>query len=171
MKHECLARLALDRALGEMPLDVKQLFAEYLRTDPDSAELVRSMEQTLGLAKHVTKGKRPLSLPAFPESYLERAEIQYRRIRILKGAGIMAACLAIGLGLGRLFAPAAAKPGEPLPVVVVKAVQEQGQAAGSEPGLWSIQRIRERSTREVFGRSRPLIWHSPVAAPRLGDPS
>jgi hypothetical protein len=171
MNRELLARLAIDRAVGEMSLDMKQLFSEYLRTDSHAAGVVRSMEETLSLAKHVTKGGRPSFLPTFPVSTLQRTEIWWRRARRLAGVGAMAACLAIGLGFGRWFVPTANKPGDTSPAVLVKAVQEHGQTEGSESGLWSIQRIRERSLREVPGRSRPLMWHSPVAAPRLGDPS
>jgi anti-sigma-K factor RskA len=171
MNRELLERLAIDHAVGAMPPDTEQLFSECLRTDPQAAELVRSLEQTLALARDVTKGKAPHSLPAFPQSDLERAEIWHRRARKMVGIGALAACLAIGLGLGRLSAPTAAKPGALSPVVVLKAGQEPARAAGSEPGFWSVQRFRERSTPEVPGRSRPLIWHSPVAAPRLGGPT
>ncbi len=149
MDRESLERLATDRALGGLTPEAGQLLEAYIACDPQAAAIVRGIDTTVQAARRVLREPAPSSLPAFPVAGFMQIERWRRRIRVLTYAGALAACVLLGVGLGRLHAPTPSnqpqqiaethQPASP----IAEANANPGRYA-SEAGFWSIERLRKQ---------------------------
>jgi anti-sigma factor RsiW len=101
MKTEHLESLLLDRELGELSPAATALLEDYLATHPATTEGAAGLTATVHLARRAlatppaAAAPRPLDLRA-----LERAERAAQPILFRPELYRLAACLALGLGLG-----------------------------------------------------------------------
>lgn len=100
MKPEHLESLLLDRELGELSPAAAALLEDYLATHPATAERAAGLKATVHLAQRAlatpaAAAPRPLDLRA-----LERAERAAQPVSFRPELYRLAACLALGLGLG-----------------------------------------------------------------------
>jgi anti-sigma factor RsiW len=176
MKPEMLETLLLDRALGELPPEVAALLDAHLAQTPDAAIRAAEFADTLQLARTAVAAPRetPRALDLERLRRAHRAQHSAtRRSEILR----LAACLALGLGLGwlaRTPSPhtviAAATP-RPVPVV---SVPTPPPAAAPTTRFWSVARLiaEERAQSATENRSDnrfELHWNSPTKQPRLEE--
>jgi hypothetical protein len=100
MKPENLETLLLDRALGELPPAVRELFDEYLTQNPDPARQADTLATTLQLARQAVAmppetPQRPLAMDKLRQTQ------QTRRWRGLTREALrLAACAVLGLTIG-----------------------------------------------------------------------
>lgn len=187
MDREVLERLATDRALGALTPDVERLLEAYLRLDSPSAAAAGEIERTVELARASLGEKQPSSMPAFPVAGFMQIERWHRRVRqVTYGVGL-AACLVLGIALGRLAVPATdgqAKPGYGPTILASKdgglgvvspqtnglppLAKSETQDAG---GFWSVQRLRQQREQDQVAPangSEPAIriqwptWNRPT---------
>jgi hypothetical protein len=166
MDRDVLERLATDRALGALSGDVKQLLDAYKRLDPAAATEADQIDTTVSMARAALAEKPPSSMPAFPVAGFQQIERWRRRVQQFTYAAGLAACLSIGLGLGRMTAPAT-----PIPVpgatgaeVVQKPEADASDSDGSDDsgrtqlarsnpsgndaGFWSVERLMQQREQE-----------------------
>ena len=157
MDKETLDRLLIDRALGALEPDVKELLDAYLQQAGVSADPYSETEDVVRLSRNLLKTEGEAVLPAFrgPKSVRNRQ----RQFVILQTTGI-AAMLLIGFFIGR-GRVADNEPVSKCPVVVSVA------SAPSDSGIWSINRFRKLST---SNRRSTWKWTSPVRQPEPVNP-
>lgn len=178
MKPELLESLLLDRTLGELSPEVAALLNAHLAQNPAAARRATEFADTLSLARTITAApiaapRRPLDLARLREAHRAQHSVT-RRFELLR----LAACLALGLGLGWLahtppsraelaVASPAATPGLSSPA--------PAPAAAPSARFWSVARLvaeeRARSA-SAAGHDDPryeLHWNSPTKVPRLEE--
>lgn len=140
MKPEHLESLLLDRELGELSPAATALLEEYLARHPEAADPAKRLTATVDLARQAlatppAPALRPLDLPR-----LERAERAATPVLFRPELYRLAACLALGLGIGWLI--------RPLPTPVGPAEFPAGSptlvvSAPAEPRsqFWSVARL------------------------------
>lgn len=103
IRSDTLARLAADRALGGLDADTAELLDAYVEDHPEAAsvavrdaELVSLATRAMASADDQWPRQRPLAVLKLP-----RRQPSAWRGRLLSAAGL-AACLLVGLLLGRL---------------------------------------------------------------------
>lgn len=151
MDTETLERLATDRALGAMNADVEELFDACMRRDAAASRVADETRRTVEIAREAMREHPPSSMPAFPLEGFKQIDRWRRRVAAMGYAAGLAACLIIGIFIGRPSSPGAT----PRPVVHVSppAAVPVVQRA-DEDGFWSIERLlkqREQSSH----RSQP----------------
>jgi hypothetical protein len=196
MKPENLETLLLERALGELPLAVRELLDEYLTRNSDAAREADALAATLQLARQAVAlppetPRRPLKMDT-----LRRARQTWRWRGLRQEALRLAACAVLGLALGWYAhasrpAPAAAPAqasvleqsssdmgGTPMPrgtgVSPVGSPDgvsiQKAVAAPAAPRFWSLAKLQaeQRSRPASHQESRyQLQWDSPVKMPRV----
>jgi anti-sigma factor RsiW len=141
MNPEYLESLVLDRTLGELSPAVAALLDEHLARNPDAARRATELQATVALARRAVVSPTQAPQQALDVERLRRAlpptaASPARRTELYR----LAACLAVGLGLG-WFAPPA--PG-PLNVDSTSLPsREIAAAAPTEPRstFWSVARL------------------------------
>ena len=180
MKPELLETLLLDRALGELSPEVTALLDAHLAQHPDAARRAAELADTLQLARAVSDTPaeaphRPLDVERLRRTYRaqQSATRRYEALRL-------AACLALGLGLGWLArAPqphveiAAALPHH-APVATPASSPVSAPTAASPAGFWSVARLvaeeRSQPASDDHRENRDeLRWTSPTKQPQLKD--
>jgi anti-sigma factor RsiW len=170
MDRELIERLATDRALGALSADAGQLLDAYVQHDPAAAAVVNEIERTVGLARTVLRDEPVKSMPAFPVAGFAEIERWQRRTRRLRYVAGLAACVMVGLGLGRLSAPMRTEIVPSLPVTVVDATATVSPSPVESGGsFWSVDRMRQRIQQRPVASPRSVKWISPATPPRLGD--
>ena len=172
MKPEMLDPLLLDRALEELSPEVAALLDAHLAQNPDAACRAVELTGTLQLARAATA--TPAGSPPQPldrERLLRAHRTQLfarRRSEVFR----LAACLALGLGLGWLArAPqpsaeiAAASP-------VVAPASALPAAVNSPARFWSVARFEaeQRAKSASVGHREShfeLHWNSTVKMPHV----
>ena len=171
MKPETLETLLLDRVLGELSPPVAALLDEHLAREPAAARQAAVLAETLQLAHHAVAGSarpEPRSLP--DGQWLHRAAWQARWRKNLLGLAQLAACLVLGIVLGRATRPASPEPVQSPPAMMVRAPVSLA-ATGSQTKFWSLaSRAAEQRSASVRSRGRDggdvLLWESPFKMPR-----
>jgi anti-sigma factor RsiW len=140
MKPEHLESLLLDRALGELSPAVAELLEAHLALDPVAARRAAELGTTVQLARRavappISGHPRPLDV-----AQLRRAERATQVIALRTEGYRLAACLALGLGLGWFARPitSVADSSAPLAPASTFAV-----TASPEPRstFWSVARL------------------------------
>ncbi len=173
MDRDFIERLATDRALGALPKDVEQLFDAYVQHDAEAAKSVQDVHRTVGLARTALADEEIKSMPAFPVAGFAEIEAWRGRLRRAGGLAAMAACLVLGLGVGRWSSPTPTAP--PADALVSRALVSavdvapmnaaQADPAVDRGGYWSIERLKahfERTDRQAVRQSTTpemLKWH------------
>lgn len=170
MTDETLERLLIDRSLGALPADVHTLLAAYLESRPDALETAHDLDEIVGTARHVLARGEQAAHPA------GLSHLTIPRARTWRVASL-AACLAIGVGLGALAArrndPAApermsARPVIDRPVpVVTNELRKFAVARSSEDAdaFWSANKLMSGAPRVPARSPAALYWTSPVSSP------
>jgi anti-sigma factor RsiW len=168
MNRDVLERLAADHALGALPPDVGHLLECHLAREPELALAADEIERTVRLARTVLAEHAPSSMPAFPVSGFEQIARWHRQVGRVIRAAALAACVAVGIGIGRFSMPAASSSAPVQPIQVVSAApvpthRSAVGAAGDEGGYWSVSRMRsqyERLDRRAAQASREslTVW-------------
>jgi len=172
MNPETLESLLLDRALGELSPPVTALLDEHLARDPAAARQAAGLAETLQLAHRAAIGSvqpEPRVLPVGP--WLHRAVGQARWRKNLLGLTQLAACLVLGIVLGRAIRPESPVPVQSPPAVMGWAPVSLA-AAGSQTKFWSLaSRVAEQRSGSVRPRVRDAsdqsLWESPFKMPRV----
>lgn len=179
MKPELLEPLLLDRALGELSPEVAALLDAHLAQNPAAARRAAEFADTLSLARAATATPpaaphRPLDLTRVRQAHRAAHSIATRRFEILR----LAACLALGLGLGWLARTSTANSeftSAPLASTPKISPPAPSPAASSSTSFWSVARLvaeeRARSA-SAAGHSDSryeLHWNSPTKQPRLEE--
>jgi len=169
MKTESLESLLLDRALGELAPEVEELLDAHLERDPAAACRAQALADT------VQCGRRALAPRAeeLPHPIAARhARLEWSAAwSLLK----LAACLAIGLGLGWWLPRGNEQPAPEASVAHM--AHNAGPGTGNPEGFrWIGKRISAGGERQLTreGRSQSryrLIWESPAKLPRLEEHS
>lgn len=140
MKPEHLESLLLDRELGELSPAATALLEDYLAKNPGASEHAAGLTTTVKLARRAlatptAAAPRPLDLQA-----LERAERATQPILFRPELYRLAACLALGLGLGWLARPI---PAPSSPREARSDTSALLAAAPAEPrsNFWSVARL------------------------------
>lgn len=160
MDRDVLERLATDRALGALTPEVEHLLDSYLQLDASAAETAGQIGQTVGLAREALAEQPPSSMPAFPVAGFLQIERWRRRVQRFTYVAGLAACLSLGLGIGRLTAPApvgyveASDAGQAVQLADASAsgqVDEEAAGTGdlvrsdaSDTGFWSVERLMQQ---------------------------
>jgi len=176
MTRDILERLTTDRAVGALTPDVEHLLEAYLKLDSASARTADEIGQTIHLAREALAEKVPSSMPAFPVAGFMQIERWRRRVRQFTYAAGLAACLSLGLGLGRLTAPApvielaVADAPDSAQVVPGNVDEIQGPQASTptelvrstspqdmSSGFWDVDRLRQLREQDR-PQSRPQAY-------------
>ena len=176
MKPELLETLLLDRALGELAPEVAALLDAHLAQHPDAAHRATELAATLSLAHTATATPaaaphRPLDVTRLRHTY--RAQHSATRpFELLR----LAACLALGLGLGWLARtpPPYVEIAAALPHHAPLAAPAPTPAAESPTGFWSVARLVAEEQAQPGSNDRSesryeLRWTSPTKLPHLKD--
>jgi anti-sigma factor RsiW len=175
MKPEMLDPLLLDRTLGELSPEVAALLDAHLAQNPEAARRAVELADTLQLARAATV--TPTGSPPRPLDRERLLRAQRRQLFPRRRSEVfrLAACLALGLGLGwlaRTPSPrtivAAAAP-RPLPIISVPTTRP---IAAQTERFWSVARLvaeeRAQSATESHGDNRfELHWNSSAKQPRM----
>lgn len=153
MKSEDLDALLLDRELGELSPAVAELLDSHLSGDPSAARRATELRTTMELARKAMK--LPVSSPPGP---LDKARMQAAAPGFLAKLGRselyrLAACLALGAGLGWFLRPASSPPA---PATNSAAFAQGSAPVATEPRstFWSAARLSD-------GRSLPHASGNP----------
>lgn len=174
MKPALLETLLLDRALGELSPEVTALLDAHLAQNPDAARRAAELAATFSLARAANAAplaapRRPLDLARL--RHAQRAEQSTtRRFEFLR----LAACLALGLGLGWLARNP--PPRVEIAAAIPRAAPALASPAAANPSnrFWSISRILAEEQARVPATNRlndqyELHWNSPTKLPRLEE--
>ena len=140
MKPEYLESLLLDRELGELSPAVAELLATHLALDADAARRASDLRATLQLARRATASPPAPPPRALDVSRLRRTHHAMHAAAQRTELYRLAACLALGLGLGWFARPVS-------PPTVPSAVSSQTSALAAispiEPRstFWSVARL------------------------------
>jgi anti-sigma factor RsiW len=140
MNAEMLDVLLLDRALGELRPEVVALLETHLAQNPEAARRADEFSATLDLARAAVAVPRESPRP------LDVARLQATPRDAGRGSRVaellrLAACLAVGLGIGWLARPA---PKSAAPTVASAAVTP-GRASDPATQFWSVNRFTPMS--------------------------
>jgi hypothetical protein len=171
--REALERLLIDSALVALPADSEALLRAYLAADADAAATAKRFDLTADLARRAMHDGRQAALPPFPLEGLVRAERRHRWAVGLRTGFGLAACLALGLGLGSVLFRGqrnVAPPGLGGEVQIAQAGPDRTESRPSMAvsGFWSTERLKKQAVVTEPSQTPRLIWDSPVARPRLG---
>jgi anti-sigma factor RsiW len=117
MKIEILEPLLLDHALGELSPEVTALLEAYLAQNPEAAARARALNETLALARQAV-APAPETPRALDRARLRREQRFARSLAFRTELLRLAACLALGLGLGWFLAARRVPPAAPVAVAV-----------------------------------------------------
>lgn len=171
MKPEDLEPLLLDRALGELSPAVTELLEQHLARDPKAARQAATYTATLAFAREaVGLPTSTVSLRPLDHDRLRRAERRARWRSHLGEGAKLAACIALGLVLGRTILANEKSP--PSPINPVLAAAPAVPAAGSK--FWSVTNLEiehrlQSARRERRKTNYKLQWESPLKMPRLEE--
>lgn len=174
MERQTLERLLIDRAAGALDDDVEQLLAAYLAGDAEAAKAASGWRDVADLARRAMAVSEQVVLPRLRTGHMG-VGWRSRRTSVfaLGGAVAAAACILLGVVLGRSVFVASRDTAPSRPVAVAPAgndaVKAPAVAATADEGFWSIRKAMAQPAASV--RMGPvLVWHSPVKEPVLeGD--
>jgi hypothetical protein len=142
MKNDVLEMLLLDRAMGEMNDETRELLEAYLVLNPQASRLAAEMDATLVRTRQALKCPpervRPSSLHSM-ESVALKVRTRHRTALGLQ----LAACIAIGLALGFVLRRPSASP--ETRAVTISAPMEPAESAATEPGAGFWESARQAS--------------------------
>lgn len=173
MKPENLEPLLLDRALGELSPATAELLEEHLARDPAASQQAAAFTAALLAAREVVAVPATTSLRPLALDRLRREEWQTRWRSHLGELAKLAACVALGLVLGRSSRPVhpAAEAGATRPAPVTVALVD---VPGPESRFWSMASLlaehrmqAARPDRRELGYS--LLWKSPLKRPSVEE--
>jgi anti-sigma factor RsiW len=175
MNPETLEPLLLDRALGELSPPVAALLEEHLARDPAAAQHAAGLAETMQLARRATASPTQSQAlrPAADLPWFRRAARQARWRGHLVGLAKLAACLVLGLVLGRALGPESSSSAQSRPAALVAAPVTVA-APGSHPKFWSLAR-HVPDQRAAVSRTGPaerndqMLWASPFKMPRVEE--
>jgi anti-sigma factor RsiW len=157
MSSETLNQLLADRAVGELPPDVRELLDAYLAREPAAAKRLAELNATVALARRaLARASSPAaSVRPFPRDRVRAA--RHRRAALVWIRPLaMAACVALAFIVGMKFSrPAAVAP-----------AAELVAADSGMPGFWAAASVRsalDQPPREA----RTVRWSSPLRWPRI----
>lgn len=169
MNPESLEALLLDQALDELSPEVADLLADHLSRNPDSARRADRLASTAALARRATA--LPLETPRRSLGLHRLLQVRKAHRRWAAAGEILrlAACVALGLGLGwygrdSRSAAVALESTPPSPVAALSPAPDE--ATG---GFWSLARLEAaQRERQSYGNRTTeryrLEWdHSPKA--------
>jgi anti-sigma factor RsiW len=145
MNPATLDSLLIDRELGELPAPVVELLDAYLTGDPAAAQRAAACRATVDLARRASSAPSPMaSAPRpFDPIRLQRAHATAVAISRRREFYRLAACLALGAGLGWLLRPEITpKPGVKIGAT---AIARQAPPASAEPRstFWSLAHLSQ----------------------------
>lgn len=174
MKPETLTALSIDHALGAMPPDVAELFSSYLAHDPAAEATAAEWRETCRVARRATRAVplNPANLP--PPAFIRRPATP--RTPALRAEIIrLAACLAVGLGLGWIARAPRSDDVRSIQVASVAAPTASSvftPASSSFPPaarFWSVARFATASSpltpRRAMSSTPSLPWTAPAPKP------
>jgi len=169
MKTELLETLLLDRALGELSPEVSALLDAHLARDPAAARRATELTDTFQLARAASAAppaspRRPLDVERLRRT--QRAQRSAtRRMEIFR----LAACLALGLGLGWLARA-------PRPPAAIAAVPPPAVSTNAPPParFWSLARLAAEQAAPTAAAGHresryELRWNSTAKMPRVEE--
>jgi anti-sigma factor RsiW len=141
MNPEQLESLLIDRELGELPPAVVALLEAHLAQDPSAARQAADIQATLQLTRRAAA--RPSAPPQRPFDFAEvrRAHDRARAATLRTELYRLAACLALGLGVGWFARPSPAPAiaaEHPSPHPVALALEAPGEPRST---FWSVARL------------------------------
>jgi hypothetical protein len=168
MKSENIELLVLDRALGQLPPETAELLDEYLRQNPVAAERAIALGETVGLARGALRIGDAVVADGQPSGWARARRTA--RWHALAGQGWkLAACVALGLVLGRSLRP----PGR-APVSVassISAVQSRASGPGAlnpAAAFWIAER-RAAVAKDRAAQPKTVPWEALEVARTKGD--
>ncbi len=142
MKNDVLEMLLLDRAMGEMNDETRELLQAYLVLNPQAGRLAAEMDAALVRAREALKCPRERIRPPSLHS-IESVACEVRT-RHRPALGLqLAACIAIGLVLGLVLGRPSASP--ETRAVTSSAPMEPAEIAATEPGAGFWETARQGS--------------------------
>ncbi len=174
MDTQTLERLLIDRALGQLPPDTRELLDAWLAEHPSAKALNQAVEETVTAARSALAESPPSMVPPFPAKAIGRAGRLAPGWRMAGKAASLAACVLIGVGLHAAWKAESSQDAAPPEAVrIVRNVQPipfaQAAAEPESPGFWSAKRLEEQARQRRPERGKRVIWDSPLSTPRLGD--
>ena len=152
MKPEVLDALLIDRSLGEVSPEVAELLDAYLSQNPGAAARAGEFTATLALARSTTALSRKTPRP-IDSARLQRerdlVRIRARRTEALR----LAACVALGLGVGWLLRPTH-ETGAPRVANHTVIVGVPARSVPQSPNFWSLahfapERVKTQSEKRL----------------------
>lgn len=170
MDTETLDRLLMDREMGALSEDARDLLEAYLRHDAGAAARARAFAEVGDLARRALSREAPSAMPTFPRDRLRRDRVSRRRWRVVGRAAALAACLVFGVWLGSVNAPHPMGGSGQAPSVLVESPPgpSAGEASSDDTRFWSARRLYRDAVGAKSNRAKKFIWESPVTKPRRG---
>jgi hypothetical protein len=170
MDDETLQRLMLDDSLGALSDDIRSLLAECIEAaGAPAAARAAQYRRTVDDARAAMVQPSGAALPPFPAARLRREALTIRRRRAAGRIAALAACLVLGLGLGRLvFGRADVPAPAPAAITVAQVAAPAAPAPQAVTEFWSSSRLAARAMAARPEAPLKVTWTSPVQQPRIG---
>ncbi|MCK6482533.1 MAG: hypothetical protein HUU22_19065 [Phycisphaerae bacterium] len=197
MNPETLERLLLDRSLGALSTDAAALLDAYLARDADAVGRAAALVSTVDLARRaLADGASGGALPPFPAARLRREAVVFRRWRAIGRVTALAACVLLGVFIGRSYFDAGGPTVErdgvslvsrpaPSPVTDEPATEQPASSvfdqlesatvrtpaaarltSDGDDDFWSRRRMARRAAADVSTEEPGWIWQSPIHRPK-----
>jgi anti-sigma factor RsiW len=174
MKPEILETLLLDRALGELSPEVAALLDAHLAQHPDAAHRAAEFAATLQLARAATAA--PAGSPPRPLDLARLRQVQHAQQSASRRAEIfrLAACLALGLGLGWWVHVPQSNPDIAAALPSAPPAFASPRATNPPARFWSLARLAAEHGAKTASAGRredhfELHWNSAAKMPHVEE--
>jgi anti-sigma factor RsiW len=170
LDRDSLELLMMDEQAGALSAEASQLLEIYLEQNPDAARQAGEFRQTMDLARmaYAAQPKPVLPEPAF--AMTSAAEPRHPSRFGLPALAAMAACLAIGFLIGKMWMvqPPVIQEAVREPVAAMAAITVQPVLTSQNPGsFWSVKNWQMRTNETSRRGGYSVEWESPVKKPRI----
>jgi hypothetical protein len=169
LDSETLERLVIDRELGELSGDAAALLESYLAQRPVQGAGLRSIEETVRVARELLLPVGNAETEALPKPRFMRATPARLRFGDALRGGIVgfAAAAAIALAVWMGFAPTRISlPQQVSQQMIVSNVHhETAQESG---GFWNVNDLRRGLASRPSGDTNKIEWTGPITRPKIG---
>ena len=170
LDRDSLELLMMDEHAGALSAEASRLLEIYLEQNPDAARQAGEFRQTMDLARMAYAAQPSPALPEPAFAMTSAGEPRHPSRFGLPAWAAMAACLAIGFQIGKLWMvqPAVIQEAVREPVASMAAIAVQTAISTQNPApFWSVKNWQMRANDTSRHGGYSVEWESPVKKPRI----